>query len=152
MLASSPDVAQDEDVSYMITVVNNRDEGVNQVIVADTLPEGMTYVQASASQGSVTYDRGLVWAELGMLAGNAKATVMVVARVGADVAPGTVILNEVAAYHSENAAVQGQVETTVIEHSNGRLPVTGLAPLLPLSGIFLVVAALVAYRLRREPG
>ena len=70
--------------------------------------------------------------------------------MGGDVAPGTVILNQATAYHSENAAVQGQIETTVIEHSNGRLPVTGLAPLVPLSGIFMIFV-LVARRLNRVP-
>ena len=75
---------------------------------------------------------------------------MVSAQVDADVVPGTVINNSVTAYHSENVAVQSQAEATVIKYSNGRLPVTGLTPFLPLSGIFIVVAALVAYRLRRS--
>jgi uncharacterized repeat protein (TIGR01451 family) len=150
IVASSPEAAGDEKVSYTITVVNRWDQGVNQVIVADYLPEGLSYVQATASQGSVLYDRGLVWAELGPMAPDSSASVTVMTEVGADVAPGTTILNRAAAYHSENAAVQGEASVVVVERNNHVLPVTGLKPVLPLAGIFMVVVVFCVYRLRRS--
>jgi uncharacterized repeat protein (TIGR01451 family) len=150
IVASSPEAAGDEKVSYTITVVNYWDQGVNQVIVADHLPEGLSYIQATTSQGSVLYDQGLVWAELGPMAADSSATVTVMAQVGADVAPGTTILNRAAAYHSENTAVQGEVSIVIVEQNNHVLPVTGLKPMLPLAGIFLVVVVVCFYRLRRS--
>jgi uncharacterized repeat protein (TIGR01451 family) len=149
MVASSSEAAQDEEVSYTITVINNWDQGINQVIVADYLPEGLTYVQASASQGEVLYDRGLVWAELGTLAEGESATVTVMAKVNADIDPGTTILNRVAAYHSENAAVQNEAAITVVQHTNGVLPVTGISSTLLMAGIVLVGLLFGTRRLRR---
>jgi uncharacterized repeat protein (TIGR01451 family) len=149
VVSSSPEAAPDENVSFAITVVNDWSEGINQVIVADYLPEGLTYGTASTSQGSVVFDRGLVWAELGSMAPGSSATVTIVAKVSADAEPGTVFTNKVAAYHSENAAVQQEVSLSVVEYSNGILPVTGLASTLPFAGAFLVGLLIVVRRLRR---
>ena len=123
----------------------------NQVIVADYLPEGLTFVQASASQGEVVYDRGLVWAELGSMAAGESATVTVMAKVGADIEPGTTILNKVAAYHSENAAVQNEAAITVVQRrrTTDVLPVTGVSPALPMAGVLLTGLLFGVRRLRR---
>lgn len=149
VVSSSPEATPDENVSFVITVVNDWSEGINQVIVADYLPEGLTYGSASTSQGSVVFDRGLVWAELGPMAPGSSATVSVVVKVSADAEPGTVFANKAVAYHSENAALQQEVSLSVVEHSNGVLPVTGLTSTLPLAGVFLVGLLLVVLRLRR---
>jgi uncharacterized repeat protein (TIGR01451 family) len=149
VVASSPEAARDENVSYTITAINNWDQGINQVIVADCLPEGLTFMQASASQGEVAYDRGLVWAELGPMAAGESATVTVMAKVDGDVEPGTNIVNKVAAYHSENAAVQNEATIAVVQHNNGMLPVTGISPALAAAGVLLAGLLFGARRLRR---
>jgi uncharacterized repeat protein (TIGR01451 family) len=149
VVSSSPEVAPDENVSFAIAVVNDWSEGINQVIVADYLPEGLIYGSASTSQGSVVYDRGLVWAEMGPLAPGSSATVTIVAKVSADVEPGTAFVNKAVAYHSENAAVQQEVSLSVVEYSNGLLPPTGLTSTLPLAGVFLVGLLIAVLRLRR---
>jgi uncharacterized repeat protein (TIGR01451 family) len=151
MDASVSEVAQDEDVSYTVTVINYWDEGINQVIVADYMPEGLTLVGASASQGEVLYDRGLVWAEMGSIAAGESATVTVTARVDADVEPGKTILNKAAAYHSENAAVQNEAPITVAQRRRATdvLPVTGVSPVLPMVGVLLTGLLFGVRRLRR---
>jgi uncharacterized repeat protein (TIGR01451 family) len=149
VVSSSPEAAPDENVSFVITVVNDWSEGINQVIVADYLPDGLIYGSASASQGSVVFDRGLVWAELGPMAPGSSATVTIIVKVSADAEPGTLFANAAAAYHSENAAVQQEVSLRVVEHSNGVLPVTGLTSTLPIAGAFLVGLLIVVRRLHR---
>ena len=149
IVPSSLEVAGDENLSYTITVINNWEEGINQVIVADYLPDGLSYINGTASQGSVLFDRGLVWVDLGPVAGGGSATVTIVTKVNGEVEPGAVILNKAAAYHSENAAVQNEVSVTVVKHSNGILPVTGLTPTLPVIGVSLVGLLFLVRRLRR---
>lgn len=149
MDASFPEVAQDQDVAYTITVLNYR-EGISRVIVADHMPAGLTFVRASASQGEALYEGGLVWVELGSMAAGGSATVTVVAKVGADVEPGTTILNKAAVYYSENAAVQNEAPITVVQHTNGVLPVTGVSPVLPVAGALLAGLLLGVRRVRRR--
>jgi uncharacterized repeat protein (TIGR01451 family) len=150
VITSSPEVARGENVSYVISVINEWDQGINQVIVADYLPDGLTYLSASTSQGIVDLYDGLVWAEMGPMAPGDSATVTIMARVGDDVEPGTVIDSVVAAYHSENAAVVAEAAIEVVEHSNGVLPVTGLTPALPAAGVLLAGLLLGIRRLRRQ--
>jgi uncharacterized repeat protein (TIGR01451 family) len=149
-VSSSAEVGQGEKVSFVITVANDWDQGINQLVVADYLPEGLTYVSASTSQGSVEFDRGLVWAELGTMAPGDAATVTVMARVDKAIEPGTTINNEVAAYHSENAAVQAAAAIEIVKHSNGVLPVTGFTPMLPAAVILLAGLLLGARRFQKE--
>jgi uncharacterized repeat protein (TIGR01451 family) len=118
MTSSATEVAQDENVSFTITVTNHWYKGVNQVVVADYLPEGLTYVHATSSQGQVTWDRGLVWAPLGYLAAGRSATVTILATVNHDVRRGTTILNRATAYHGENVAVQREVPVKVVGAAN----------------------------------
>jgi uncharacterized repeat protein (TIGR01451 family) len=149
ILSSSPEVQPEENISYSVRAVNNWDQGINQVIVADYLPEGLTYVSATTSQGSVIFDRGLVWADLGPMASEDAATLTIVAKVDPGVESDTVLVNKVAAYHSENAAVSAETSVTVVEQSKGVLPVTGFAPGLPLALVFLAGLLLSTLRWRR---
>jgi uncharacterized repeat protein (TIGR01451 family) len=150
VVPSFSEAERDENVSYAVTVANHWEGGINQVIVADFLPEGLTYLTASASQGSVVFDRGLVWADLGPMAAGASATVTIIAKVNGGVDAGTILVNRVSAYHSDNAAVQGEASVTVVEHTNGVLPVTGWASALPFAGLFLAGLVFFALRLRRS--
>ena len=158
MTASSAVVQPGATVSYVIDVTNHWDRGINQVIAADYLPEGLTYLSATASQGEVVYDRGLVWATLGSLGPDESATVTIEAKVDPGAAPGREISNEASAYHSENVAVQAETSVQVagdeapkapeIEgeaseapetegETNHLLPETGIAAVLPLAGALL---------------
>lgn len=152
VVTSAEEATPDENVSYTVQLTNHWDHGINQVIVADLVPAGMTYLSASASQGTVTHDRGLVWAELGPMAPGASAMVTIMCKVDSDVEPGTAISNVISAYHSDNVAVQAQAAIEVVEYTNGVLPVTGLAPFLPFAGLFLGGMLFLARKMRQEGG
>jgi uncharacterized repeat protein (TIGR01451 family) len=149
MVASPSTAEPNTNVSYSITVTNHWDNGINQVIVADKLPNGLGYVMASTSQGNVSSDRGLVWAELGPLAPGSSATVTIVAKLDPQALPETKIVNRVAAYHSENAAVQAETSITVTQEAQHFLPVTGNSYLIPVAGLLMAVVLLGARRMRR---
>jgi uncharacterized repeat protein (TIGR01451 family) len=150
MDASSSEVTQDENVSYTITVLNSSNQDVSEVIVADLMPEGLSLVQASTSQGTAIYDQGLVWAKIGDLAAGETAMVTVVARVGASVGAGTTIVNKVAVYSRESVAVQNEAPISVVPQSTGVLPVTGASAAVPVIGVLLAGLLLGARRLRRS--
>lgn len=152
MDVSSAEVERGGTVSYRITMTNRWDKGINQAVVADYLPDGLIYATASASQGEVVFDQGLVWANLGSLGAGSSATVTVVAKVDPEAEPKAVVLNRAAAYHSENVAVQAEASFTVANGEDSVLPVTGFSSLLPVAGILLVGALWGARRLRRARG
>jgi uncharacterized repeat protein (TIGR01451 family) len=150
MVASAVEAEQNGMVSFTITVHNRWEEGMNQVIVADYMPDGLTYVQSTASQGDVTWENGLVWASLGHLASDASATVTIMAKIASDAQAGTTILNRAAVYHSENVAVQAEASLGVVKKPNGVLPVTGTSSLIPLvAGILLIGLLLGSRKLHR---
>lgn len=161
--ASATQVRPGDQVSFDIVVQDVWNDGVHQVIVADLLPAGLSYVEATASQGEVVWDRGLVWATLGVLAPGESATVKIKATVAQDVADGTQIVNRVTAYNSENAAVQDQVTLQVSAPTQANpqdvasatetvelLPVTGIGAALPLAGLALFGVLLGVRRLRKR--
>uniref|UniRef100_A0A7C9JCS6 DUF11 domain-containing protein n=1 Tax=Muribaculaceae bacterium Z82 TaxID=2304548 RepID=A0A7C9JCS6_9BACT len=77
------DVAGEDTVTYRLTVTNTGEGLADDVVVADPVPEGLLYVEGSASDGGVYEDGTITW-ELGDLAAGAsksvtfKATVPVV--------------------------------------------------------------------------
>lgn len=149
MAASAQQAKQDDDVSFVITVNNHWNDWVNQVIVADYLPKGLTYVNATTSQGTVIWDRGLVWAELGPVAADTSATVTIMVRVNSEAALDEVITNQAAVYYRENVALQAKADIQVVKATNHVLPVTGIASILPLAGVLLAGALLGIRKLRR---
>ncbi|MBN1937856.1 MAG: DUF11 domain-containing protein [Anaerolineae bacterium] len=161
MTASTAQARPGDEVSFAITVENAWDSGVNQVIVADMLPAGLTYVEATTEQGEVTWDRGLLWVTLNPLAAGGSALVTVKARVAEDASEGTHIVNRVSVHYSENVTVQAQaaldVAAPVIQvavDQNGKpvelLPVTGVATVLPIAGLALVGVLFGVRRLRQK--
>ena len=151
MSSAADEAAPDGNVSFTISVSNQWDQGISQLIVADYLPEGLTYVNATTSQGKVVQDRGLVWVSLGTLPPESSATVTILAKVDPDVKHGATITNRAVAYHSENVAVQAESQLQVVNKLNGVLPVTGVSPLLPpVVGIVLIVLAFGVQQLRRR--
>jgi uncharacterized repeat protein (TIGR01451 family) len=149
MISSAQEAKQDDNVSFIITVNNKWDDWVNQVIVADYLPEGLSYVNATVSQGTVSWDRGLVWAELGPVAADTSATVTIMTKVDTEAALGNTITNQAAVYYRENVASQAKSEIKIVETTNHVLPVTGIASVLPVAGVLLAGVLLGIRRLRR---
>ena len=149
---SSGEAERGGNVSFTITVLNTWDRGVNQVIVADYLPPGLEYVQATTSQGEVEWDSGLVWATLGPMPAGGTATVTIVARVSDEASDSSEIVNRVAAYHSDNVAVQSEATIKVVTKANGVLPVTGLSSILPAAGVLLAGLLFGIRRVRHTVG
>lgn len=75
----NPNPLANENVNFTITVANNGPENATEIDINETLPAGLTLVQASASQG--TYNQlSKVWA-VGSLANNTSATLLIEASV-----------------------------------------------------------------------
>lgn len=68
------DVNGGDEVTYRLTVTNTGKGLADDVIVVDPLPEGLTYVEGSASDGGVYEDGSITW-ELGDLAAGASKSV-----------------------------------------------------------------------------
>jgi len=78
-VTGAPDpVVIGDGLTYTITVTNNGPATATDVIVTDSLPASVTFVSATPSQGTSTYDRGEVVSALGTLIADATATVQVV--------------------------------------------------------------------------
>ncbi len=69
--------------TYLVLVTNRGPSAASAVVVNQTLPAGVTFVSATASQGTVVPVSGNVVATLGTLNVGSAATVTVVARSGA---------------------------------------------------------------------
>lgn len=80
--ADSPDpVVAGEQLTYTLSVVNNGPSTATGVTVVDTLPSGITYQSATASQGTVNQSGSTVTVSVGELASGATATVTIVTTV-----------------------------------------------------------------------
>ncbi|NJP30992.1 COG1361 S-layer family protein [Micromonospora thermarum] len=107
-------------LQYEITVTNDGPSVARDVVVADTLPAGVSFVSVTPSVGTCTNGQPTardVRCGLGNLAGGASATVTIVALVAPDVVPGTVLFNEATVSSStadpDNDDVRDSVATTV---------------------------------------
>jgi uncharacterized repeat protein (TIGR01451 family) len=80
--ADSPDpVFAGQTLTYTLSVVNNGPSNATGVTVTDQLPGGVTFVSATASQGTAVNANGTITATLGNLASDASATVTIVVTV-----------------------------------------------------------------------
>jgi uncharacterized repeat protein (TIGR01451 family) len=75
---SADPVSERDEVTYMATVTNAGPDGAVNVVLSERLPEGATFVSATASQGSCTVADGVLTCALGDLASGAGATVELV--------------------------------------------------------------------------
>jgi uncharacterized repeat protein (TIGR01451 family) len=76
--SDSPDpVIVNNPLTYTVTVTNSGPDPASGVVVEDVLPQGVTFVGASASQGTATQANGVVTAHLGSLVNGASATVRI---------------------------------------------------------------------------
>jgi uncharacterized repeat protein (TIGR01451 family) len=71
------DVLAGTQFTYFITAINNGPSPVTSALVTDTLPPGISYVSASSSQGSCTYDSGTVTCDTGPIAANKKVEIAI---------------------------------------------------------------------------
>lgn len=79
----NPNPLANENVNFTITVANNGPENATEVDVNETLPSGLTLVQATPSKG--TYNQiSKIWA-IGSLANNTSATLLIEASVNSGV-------------------------------------------------------------------
>ncbi len=76
--ASGTTVRPGEDIEYIITLTNTRVDDVNNVVIEDYIPDGMTFV--SASTGGQYADGKVVW-NVGTIPVGASKTVFFTARV-----------------------------------------------------------------------
>ncbi len=76
----APDpVTVGDNLTYTITVTNRGPDAATNVVVTDTLPSGVTFVSATSSQGSCTYDGAVtVTCDLGDIAPNNSVTITIV--------------------------------------------------------------------------
>ncbi|MEW5756215.1 MAG: CFI-box-CTERM domain-containing protein [Pseudomonadota bacterium] len=78
MTATPSPVTSGNNLTYQITVTNNGPDDAAGVTLTDTLPAGITFVSATASQGSCAHAAGVITCSLGALANAASATATVV--------------------------------------------------------------------------
>jgi uncharacterized repeat protein (TIGR01451 family) len=79
----SPDpVIAGSNLTYLVTVTNKSSDTAISVEVTDTLPSGITFVSASASQGSCGESSGVVLCNLQDLTGGATATATIIVTIG----------------------------------------------------------------------
>jgi uncharacterized repeat protein (TIGR01451 family) len=80
--ADSPDpVIAGQELTYILSVVNNGPSNATGVMVTDQLPDEVQFQSGSTSQGTLIQTNGMVSVELGDLAAGATATVNIVVHV-----------------------------------------------------------------------
>jgi len=81
---ASPDpVLASSSLTYTLTVANLSHISVNEVVLTDTLPVGVAFVSAQASQGGCANNTGIVTCNLGSMASGVSATTVIVVIPGA---------------------------------------------------------------------
>jgi len=81
-VATPEPVKVSSNLTYSISITNNGPAQATGVLVTDTLPEGVTFVSASSSQGSCMETSGVVTCNLGSLGSGASASVTVLVTPG----------------------------------------------------------------------
>jgi uncharacterized repeat protein (TIGR01451 family) len=134
--ASPSEVLPGGSVTFVIRVCNVGDATADNVVVSDALSSDLELVSASVSQGRAVVVGNGVRAEFGALFPGECAELRIVARVRADVLPGTQIGN----VGTMPDQASNQVTVTVM----GLLPESGGAALTVVAGLLVVGLGLLA--------
>jgi uncharacterized repeat protein (TIGR01451 family) len=120
MLASPPVVLTGSNVAYTITLTNDRPIQADNVVVADILPPGLTFVSCNATGGGVCggsgSNRTITFVKL---AGHATATTTLVVAVDCSIADGVAIANTASvATDTPDFDPGNNTATTIVTASN----------------------------------
>ena len=80
-------------ITYSVVVNNGGPDTAANVIVTDPLPAHTTFVNASVTQGSATFNAGTITANLGAIASQESATLTIVVSINEDTPRDTTISN-----------------------------------------------------------
>jgi choice-of-anchor B domain-containing protein len=120
MVADTPDpVTEGSTLTYTIDVTNGGPDAATNTVLTDTLPAGVSYLQATASQGSCSESAGIVTCTLGGLAAGADATVMLAVTA---TTPGNVSITVGAAADEPDLDISSNsvnIDTTVLADQDG---------------------------------
>ena len=107
-----------DNLAYSMTVVNSGPANATAVKLTDTLPQNVTFVSATPSQGSCSHGSGTVTCELGALSNGATSTVTILVKptVGAS---GSTITNTVEVTSELTDPVSGNNSATQSTTVNG---------------------------------
>ena len=107
-------VTEGDDVTYVVTVSNSGPETAENVVLTDDLPDGVTYVSATPSQGTCSEAGGVVTCDLGDIASGGSEDVTIVVN-----APTAGTLNNTASAASDtedpNTGDNSDSEMTTVE-------------------------------------
>lgn len=145
-------------VQYELIVSNPNDVAVDDVVVQDALPPQVDYVSATSPVGTVSYDATtrVVTVSLGTLAARQEVTIAIQARVNANAATPSPIINQATIIYGRNRGT-GSSNPVTAELVPGSLPETGVGPgpreIVTMSLILGMAAltALALYDRSRKP-
>lgn len=102
-------------LTYTITVTNNGPNSATGIAVTDAVPAGLTFVSATATQGTCALAAGTITCNVGTLANGATATATVVVTAGAAAVPSvTNTVNVTATEFDPNTANNSATATTTV--------------------------------------
>lgn len=110
-------------VSYTLQVTNTlkavsgSPPAMGEVLVTDLLPESLTPLSATSTQGAVEWWGQLLTVDVGTLPPGQGVTIIITAQIGADTPAASIIANRASLLHHEHVAVQTPV--VEVEVSSG---------------------------------
>ena len=119
---SAPAASRHEEFEYTVSAINNGPSDASDVVLADTLPVGVTFVSAATSQTLVpTYSNGVVSLSVGSMTEGATVTLTIVVEPTAE--PGSTLLD------SASVAAQETDPDTTNNTATLETPVVGVSDL-----------------------
>ncbi len=139
-------------VQYELVVTNPNDFAIDDVSVQDALPPQVDYISATSPVGTVAYDAATrtLTVTLGTLAAKQEVTIAIQARINANAATPSPIVNQATITYGRTTRTTTTSNQVTAELVPGSLPATGVGPgpreIVTLS-LILGMAALTALAL-----